>query len=687
MKKMKAMFCKDNFHFCIVFILLFLFLLPTSEVKAERTFNQSVLSEISITQGDVVAEGSDGSLKTSSLEQSLIHENRWNKESNDSIRIQSAMQSYLRILFMAGALLPIFLFHVVLIFKKRERILNLIFLSLLSVLFLMLKVDYTGILYGGSDFDLTIQNRFELFFGIWAPLLFFFYSGKLQGVDIQLKKIAIPSSLFLVAGCSLFFVSAENYWVAQVCLLLAILELCGEEIYQEIKLIRKGKSNLFYLSFCFGLFLLISVTDLLNYSGQHELKLLMLSEFLLFFLLQMQHLLHSFTLVDTRSRAMNVEMKEMWQNSENKDIHRGNRFYSEHKLIRRNWRLMIQRRKLIANIDKMKASYEQLDKGLHFKEEQTSMILHDLKHPLNVIMNLSEKEEQTSVDLQTIRRMSDRMLLLTQNVISVQQMEGNEIKMSKDHVRLSAFIADILLQYQSMAEGKSIKIVRRINNTLSVFADKELLRRIFVNLISNAIQYSPVGGKIDIASRLFGQMVCLDVGNEGPQLSEEEMDHLFDNDDSIGTILKEGSNGIGLKFCKMAIEAMGGKIGVLNRLPGGVTFWISFPMEQTNDFLAPDADSVLAKEETLFEKSKAELTEEEGKMLKAVVEQLRIIPCYQITAIEDVLRVYSFLPGSYAQLFKEKIIDVVYKGDAARYAGILSQTLTEIEQKELEHYN
>ncbi len=673
MKKMKEMFRKDNFHFCIVFILLFLFLPTITEATAEKAFTQSVLAETSIDRGSVAKQ-----------ENTNIQENLPNKESDSLTRVQSAMQSYLRILFVAGALLPIFLFHIVLIFRKRERILNLIFISLLSILFLGLKVNYVDILRGGFDFNLTIQNRFELFFGIWTPLLFFLYSSKLLGFHFQLKKFIIPFSLFMVAGCSLFFVTSENYRIAQVCLSLAVLELCGEGVYWSINLIRKKEVNLGFLSFCFGLFLLISITDLLNYSGRYELKLLMLSELFLFFLLQMRHLLHSFTLVDSRSRARNVEMRDIWQTRKEKKTQRGRGVYQEHKLIRRNWHLMIQRRILIAKIYQIKTSYHLLDKGLHFKEQQTSMILHDLKHPLNVIMNLSEKEDQTAVDLQTIRRMSDRMLLLTQNVISVQQMEGNEIKMSKGKIKLDAFITDILFQYQSMAEGKRVKIIRRINSNLNIFADKELLRRIFVNLISNAIQYSPLGGEIDISSRLFGKTVCLDVSNQGPCLSEEEIKHLFDKEDSIGTILKEGSNGIGLKFCKMAIETMGGKIGVLNRLPGGVTFWVSFPVEQNNRSMV-DVESAVDEEKILFERTKVELFEEEKNTLKKVVGQLLTIPCYQITDIEKILRNYSFLPGSYGEFFKEKVVDMVYKGNATRYAEILNQTLADIEQKELEH--
>ncbi len=111
-------------------------------------------------------------------------------------------------------------------------------------------------------------------------------------------------------------------------------------------------------------------------------------------------------------------------------------------------------------------------------------------------------------------------------------------------------------------------------------ADSELLRRILVNIIGNAIKFSPEGGAIRVSVRAEHRSVRVMVTDQGPGIPAEYHDKIFDKFGQVESRQtgRKYSTGLGLAFCKMAVEAQGGRIGLDSEIGAGSTFWFTLPI-------------------------------------------------------------------------------------------------------------
>ncbi len=194
-----------------------------------------------------------------------------------------------------------------------------------------------------------------------------------------------------------------------------------------------------------------------------------------------------------------------------------------------------------------------------------------------------------------------------------------------------------------------------------VNVDEDIIRRVFVNLITNAVKFSPVKNIISINAKVKGNSITISVINQGTPIAKEYHKVIFEpftqaEKRSSGNTR---STGLGLAFCKMAVEAHGGEIVVNSDEVNGTEFWFSLP------------ESFVSKEnQELVEKNDGSLTEKEIKFLRPFAVKLETIEVFEISAIANVLSSIDKNTKS-IQNWISYIEEAAYQDDVNRYKELL----------------
>ena len=116
-------------------------------------------------------------------------------------------------------------------------------------------------------------------------------------------------------------------------------------------------------------------------------------------------------------------------------------------------------------------------------------------------------------------------------------------------------------------------------------ADTDLIRRVFINLIGNALKFTPKGGEVIVTTSTSDGLARAQVHDTGSGIPEEYHERIFEKFGQVEARRQghEHSSGLGLTFCRLAVVAHGGRIGVRNRVSKGSTFWFVLPITSTND--------------------------------------------------------------------------------------------------------
>ena len=215
----------------------------------------------------------------------------------------------------------------------------------------------------------------------------------------------------------------------------------------------------------------------------------------------------------------------------------------------------------------------------NFKEDMTNMIIHDLKSPLNAIINVKQfKDKKLGINL--IQQSGYKMLNLVKNILDVYRYENTKIDLIKGKVLLNDIIEKAIEEIDFSANRRAIKIERPKGLNCLLEVDEEIIRRVFVNLLSNGVKFSPKEGTIKIeASIKKNDLLKVIISNEGEGIPVEMQNLIFDRFGQVEHQIQseQHSSGLGLAFCKMAIEAHGGAIGVVSEAEIGVEFWFTLP--------------------------------------------------------------------------------------------------------------
>jgi len=242
-------------------------------------------------------------------------------------------------------------------------------------------------------------------------------------------------------------------------------------------------------------------------------------------------------------------------------------------LKERNQEIQNQNEEITVQAEELTETYIKLKELDEFKQGLTNMIVHDLKNPLNIILNLSEG--------QLVKEAGNKMLNMITNILDVSKFEEAKMIVKHDIFELNKAIDLSIKKTDFVADVSGIKIINETNNQINVKADYDLVERIFINLLTNAIKFSPKNGNVYISTidEVNNRFVKVFVKDSGSGIPEEFIDQIFEKFTQVIAIHSESmrSTGLGLTFCKLVVEAHGGKIGVESDEEKGSTFWFTLP--------------------------------------------------------------------------------------------------------------
>jgi PAS domain S-box-containing protein len=227
------------------------------------------------------------------------------------------------------------------------------------------------------------------------------------------------------------------------------------------------------------------------------------------------------------------------------------------------------------------------------REELTDTLVHDLRNPLtNIRMALDVLDQVTAggatpqqTDVQRVARSStQRMLTLVNAILDVSRLESGQMPLNREPLALAPLAQTVIDLQQPLAQEKSLSLTSRVLADLPpVSADPALIQRVLENLVGNAVKFTPEHGCVQLSAAAApgdGEVVVT-VRDNGPGLSPETRGTVFQKF-MTGRHSERGS-GLGLAFCKLAVEAHGGRIWVESEPGHGAAFCFSLPLANGDD--------------------------------------------------------------------------------------------------------
>lgn len=255
----------------------------------------------------------------------------------------------------------------------------------------------------------------------------------------------------------------------------------------------------------------------------------------------------------------------------------------QEKVTERTATLLSQKERLQQQKNELQEILAKNQKLESFKESIINMIIHDLKNPLNGIIGLSSLNEAEY--LEHINSASRQMLCLVENILDVRRYETHSLQLFYQQCDIRQLVNEAIEEVRFLLKDNQIEIIN-LTHSIIVQVDKDILRRVYINLLTNAIKYSQLNGKITIKGEPHNgaseKSLLLSVQDEGRGIPKQYQDSVFDLYQQIDT-KKSGlanSNGLGLSFCKIAINEHKGKIWVDSDVDMGATFYIIIPMQK-----------------------------------------------------------------------------------------------------------
>jgi two-component system, OmpR family, sensor histidine kinase KdpD len=215
-------------------------------------------------------------------------------------------------------------------------------------------------------------------------------------------------------------------------------------------------------------------------------------------------------------------------------------------------------------------------------------VSHDLRTPLvsviGVLSSLQEKgmhlDDVAKMNLiQVAREEAERLNHLITNLLDVSRIEAGAIKMSRQPYDVQDLVGAALEQLGSRAGARPINM-EILAELPFVSVDFGLIVQTLVNVLDNALKYSPDGSPIDIRARQVGQEMQIDIADRGIGISPQDVSHIFDKFYRIQRPNNVTGTGLGLSICKGIIEAHGGRIAAENRSGGGTIIRLVLPLPE-----------------------------------------------------------------------------------------------------------
>jgi NtrC-family two-component system sensor histidine kinase KinB len=229
----------------------------------------------------------------------------------------------------------------------------------------------------------------------------------------------------------------------------------------------------------------------------------------------------------------------------------------------------------------------------HMREDLTHMIVHDLRNPLGSIMNSLQLirtafiERDQTLPLMKLMgiamRSGQKLYRLIDSLLDLGRLEAGETELTKTLVDPGELVREAIEQIHPLALSRRQLLAAQVAVGLpKVLADEDLILRVLTNLMDNAVKFTPLGGQITVRVELKDEQVLFSVMDTGPGIPPEHRQRVFDRFARLQLAEGVKGTGIGLAFCKLAVEVHGGRIWVESEEGHGATFFFILPLAGSN---------------------------------------------------------------------------------------------------------
>ncbi|MEM7332295.1 MAG: response regulator [Chloroflexota bacterium] len=252
----------------------------------------------------------------------------------------------------------------------------------------------------------------------------------------------------------------------------------------------------------------------------------------------------------------------------------------------------LELRARVRSMLRIKQRHDELEAALRLREDLSNMIVHDIRSPLSSIMIYCDLAEAFLPDnipnhVATIRNETERLNAFLTDMLMMAKMEHGRIMLTRTSENMVKLLKESAKSYEAMAKFKRINFELNIPETAYyAHIDVNLWRRVFDNLLSNALKFSPSGGHVLVRVNIENadmqgdfvtdeKRICIHIIDEGPGIPPEHLETIFDKFKIVSSGRRDIAQvGLGLAFCKMVVDAHHGQIFVKPNTPRGSIFTV-----------------------------------------------------------------------------------------------------------------
>lgn len=247
---------------------------------------------------------------------------------------------------------------------------------------------------------------------------------------------------------------------------------------------------------------------------------------------------------------------------------------------------------VIQNVTELKTAEKEILQSLEkeralneMKSKFVSIASHEFRTPLSTILSSlslleryfkTEDAEKRTKHFERIKSSVKNLTEILNDFLSLEKLEAGKIESHPSLFDLVQFAEEMKEELQNLAKPGQEIIYRHIGKTREVVLDKQLLRNICINLLNNAIKYSPEGKAIEFTSSVNGE-VKLTVTDHGIGIPHEDQEHLFERFFRAANVTAIQGTGLGLNIVRRYVQLLKGKIDFVSEIDKGTTFTVTFP--------------------------------------------------------------------------------------------------------------
>ena len=226
----------------------------------------------------------------------------------------------------------------------------------------------------------------------------------------------------------------------------------------------------------------------------------------------------------------------------------------------------------------------QIRRDLRKREELLDVVSHDLRAPLGALVGQAQVlgrraggDSFLAARVESILRCASRMDTMIEDLLDAARQESHQLRLQVEPLDVGSYLAELLERFAPVLEADRVRLARGAAGSLVAHVDPARLDRIVLNLLTNALKFSPPDGPVELGAAAADGWVTISVADHGPGIPSADLAHVFDRFYRGKATAARGGLGIGLYSVRLLVEAHGGTVGVESGRQGGTTIRVALP--------------------------------------------------------------------------------------------------------------